>query len=51
MRLFRRKETAGESEETRVRSCLLEYGESFATNKRYYETIFQIFICLLLYYI
>jgi hypothetical protein len=29
-RLYRRKETAGESEETRVRSCLLEYGETFS---------------------
>lgn len=29
-RIYRRKETAGESEETRVRSCLLEYGETFS---------------------
>ena len=27
MRMYRRKETKGESEETRVHSCLLEYGE------------------------
>lgn len=29
-RLFKRKEAVGESEETRVRSCLLEYGETFS---------------------
>lgn len=30
-RAYKRKETLHESEETRVRSCLLEYGETFAT--------------------
>jgi hypothetical protein len=29
-RLYRRNESAGESEETKVRSCLLEFGESFS---------------------
>ncbi len=29
-RLYKRKEALGESEETRVRSCLLEYGETFS---------------------
>jgi len=31
VRHFRRKEAAGESEERRVRSCLLEFGETFMT--------------------
>ena len=29
VRAFKRRELKGESEETRVHSCLLEYGESF----------------------